>query len=63
MNDGRQGRGGRPTAPWELTTPVTRDSPDDSISHRGFFWIGWAVGVLNALACVAGVMLFKHWLS
>lgn len=62
MNDGRQGGGGRPIAPWELTTPVTNDASDGSLSQRGFFWIGWAVGFVNALLCVAGVMLFRHWL-
>ena len=63
MNEGGREGGGRPEPFWQLTTPVVSQESDSSLSPRGFFWIGWAAGFLNALVCVAVVLLFRRLLS
>jgi hypothetical protein len=63
MTEGHRGGGRRSAAPWELTTPVSNNDTGSSLSSRGFFWVGWAVGFVNALICFAAAILFRHLLS
>lgn len=44
---------------WPLVTPVPAEPSDGSLSERGYFWIGWCVGFVNALLLVGAVMLLR----
>ena len=42
---------------WDKTTPVAPPHEEQGLSHRGYFWIGWAVGVANAAVLAAVIYL------